>query len=82
MLGLREEEPKTLSKAWFVSFVAGAIVGLVGLTITVWGAAALFNGKLGEAGKLGGMVMVVFGLAFFGIGGWLIYGALRQRGVL
>jgi hypothetical protein len=82
MLGLREEEPKTLSKAWFVSFVAGAIVGLVGLTITVWGAAALFNSKLGEAGKLGGMVMVVFGLAFFGIGGWLIYGALRQRGVL
>lgn len=82
MLGLREEEPPALESMWLVNLAAGAVVGIVGLALGVWGAAAFFNAKLGETGKLGGMVMAVFGVAFIGIGGWLMYRALRQRGVL
>jgi membrane-bound ClpP family serine protease len=82
MMGLREEEPPALQAMWLVNLIAGSLVGLVGLALGAWGLAALLNAKLGGAGKLGGMVMVVFGLAFIGIGGWLVYRALRQRGVL
>lgn len=82
MLGLREEEPEPLAGMWLVGLAAGAVVVLVGLAISVWGTAAMFNSKLGSTGKFGGTVLVVFGLAFVGVGGWLVYGALRQRGVL
>jgi hypothetical protein len=82
LLGLREEEPETLAGMWLVSSVAGAVVVVVGLAIGLWGTAAMFNRSLGSTGKLGGTVLVVFGLAFVGVGGWLVYRALRQRGVL
>jgi hypothetical protein len=82
LLGLREEEPETLAGLWLVSLVANVVVMLVGLVISMWGTAAMVNTRLGSTGKLGGAVLVVFGLAFVGVGGWLVYGALRQRGVL
>jgi hypothetical protein len=82
MLELRAEEPVTLQGAWAVNLGAGGIVGLVGLVIMVWGIVALVNRKLGTTGTLGGMVLVAFGVGFVAIGGWLIYRALRQRGVL
>ena len=53
---------------------------LVGAVVMIWGAAAI--AKLGSAGALGGMVLIVFGVAFAGIGGWLVFKVLRQRGVL
>jgi hypothetical protein len=82
LMGLREEEPETLAGLWLVSSVAGVVVVVVGLAISVWGTAAMLNGSLGSTGKFGGTVLVVFGLAFVGVGGWLVYRALRQRGVL
>jgi hypothetical protein len=82
LLGLREEEPESLAGLWLVGLTAGAVVMVVGLAISLWGTAAMFNSALGSTGKLGGTVLVVFGLAFVGVGGWLVYGALRQRGVL
>ena len=80
MLELKAEEPPALEGAWKVAATAGAVVALVGIVIGIWGAAAI--ARLGQAGLLGGIVLVTFGLAFVGIGGWLVYGALRQRGVL
>lgn len=82
MLDLRAEEPVSLQAAWAVNLGAGGIVGLVGLVIGVWGIVALANRNLGTTGTLGGMVLVAFGVGFVAIGGWLIYKALRQRGVL
>lgn len=82
MLGLREEEPEPLAGMWLVGLAAGAVVVLVGLAISLWGTAAMFDSRLGSTGKFGGTVLVVFGLAFVGVGGWLVHGALRQRGVL
>ena len=80
MLELKAEEPPALEGAWKVATASGAVVALVGIVIGIWGAAAI--ARLGQAGLLGGIVLVTFGLAFVGIGGWRVYGALRQRGVL
>lgn len=78
---LRAEEPDPLARTWVANIVAGAVLVLIGLSVGAWGAAALAK-HLGATGTLGGMVMVVFGLAFVGIGGWLVLKGLRQRGVL
>jgi hypothetical protein len=80
MLELKAEEPAALEGAWKVATAAGVVVALVGAVLGIWGAAAV--ARLGPAGVLGGMVLVLFGLAFVGIGGWLVFRALRQRGVL
>jgi hypothetical protein len=82
MLELRADEVPVLQRAWLVNFVAGVTTTVVGLAIAIWGALAFGNRNLGATGTFGGMVLVVFGVAFAGIGGWLIYRALRQRGVL
>ena len=80
MLELKAEEPAPLEGAWIVTVTAGVVVGLVGIVIGIWGATAI--ARLGQDGVLGGMVLVGFGLAFAGIGGWLVFRSLRQRGVL
>jgi hypothetical protein len=80
MLELRTEEPPTLAGVWMVILGAGIVVALVGLVVAIWGVAVLV--RLGKTGALGGSVLLVFGLTFAGIGGGLIFKALRQRGVL
>jgi hypothetical protein len=80
MLELRTEEPPTLTNTWAVILGAGVVLGLVGLVVAIWGVVALV--RLGRMGALGGSVLMVFGLTFAGIGGGLIFKALRQRGVL
>jgi membrane-bound ClpP family serine protease len=82
MLGLRAEEPETLAGAWAVSVGAGAVVAAVGLALGVWGIVALLTRASGTSGAIGGMMLLALGLCFLGIGGWLIFGVLRQRGVL
>lgn len=80
MLELKAEEPTALKGAWMVAVGAGIFMALVGIVIGILGAAAM--ARVGRAGWFGEMVVVTFGLAFVGIGAWLVYGALRQRGVL
>jgi hypothetical protein len=80
MLELKAQEPAALEGAWKVALASGAVVGLVGLVIGIWGAVGI--ARLGSAGTVVGMVLIGFGLAFAGIGGWLVFSALRQRGVL
>jgi hypothetical protein len=82
MLGLRAEEPRALEGAWVVNLAAGAVVAMVGFASGIWGAIALSKRGMPVAGTLGAFVLLAFGLGFLGVGGWLIFKALRQRGVL
>lgn len=82
MMDLRAEEPAALEGAWVVNLAAGIVVALVGFASGVWGVAALSKPGLPAAGRLGGFILLGFGLGFLGVGGWLIFKALRQRGVL
>jgi hypothetical protein len=82
MLGLRAEEPPALEGAWVVNLVAGGVVALIGFASAIWGVTALARKGLPAAGTLGGVILLGFGLGFLGVGGWLVFKALRQRGVL
>lgn len=82
MIGLRAEESPVLEGAWVVNVVAGAVVALVGLASSIWGVAAMARKGMPVAGTFGGLVLLTFGLGFLGLGGWLVFKALRQRGVL
>ena len=82
MLDLRAEEPAALEGVWVVNMMAGVIVLLVGFASSIWGATALARRGLPVAATLGGFILLAFGLGFLGLGGWLIFKALRQRGVL
>ncbi|MDR3687574.1 MAG: hypothetical protein P4L93_11520 [Coriobacteriia bacterium] len=82
MLDLRAEEPPALEGAWVVSMAAGLIVALIGFASAIWGGVALSKRGLPVAGTLGGFILLAFGLGFLGLGGWLVFQALRQQGVL
>jgi len=82
MLGLRAEEPAALEGVWVVSMAAGGVVALIGFAALIWGGAALARPGLPAAGTLGGVVLLGLGLGFLGVGAWLIFRALQQRGVL
>lgn len=82
LLGLKAEETPTLSGLWAVAVWAGALLGLVGIAVGVWGTFVLLTPALGSRGKIGGMVLLMLGATFVGIGAWMGYRALRQQGVL
>jgi hypothetical protein len=80
MLELKATEPPVLSQVWMVQLGAGIVVALIGIVIMVWGIAAF--ARVGGPAGPGASVLVLFGLGFAGVGGWLVFSALRQRGVL
>jgi hypothetical protein len=80
MFELKASEPPVLSQVWMVQLGAGIVVALIGIVILVWGIAAF--ARVGSPAGPGASVLVLFGLGFAGVGGWLIFSALRQRGVL
>jgi hypothetical protein len=83
LIGLRAEEPEALQGAWAVSLGAGIMVGVIGVIVAIWGMAAMGrSGGMGAVGTMAATILLLFGLGFLGIGGWLIFRALRQRGVL
>jgi hypothetical protein len=82
LVGLRAEEPVALEGAWAVNLAAGGVVALIGFASAIWGVTALMKKGLPAAGTLGGLVLLGFGLGFLGIGSWLVFKVLRQRGVL
>jgi hypothetical protein len=82
MLELKAEEPDALEGVWLINIAAGIAVTLIGLAIAVWGLFAFGNRSLGTIGVLGGFVMLMFGVGFIAAGAWLVYRAMRQRGVL
>jgi len=83
LLGLKDEEPDFGTELWKASVAAGAILVAVGAVLTVWGVFATAAArKTGVTGLLGGGILVVFGIGFAGVGGWMAFRILRQRGVL
>jgi hypothetical protein len=83
LLGLKNEEPPFGTQIWKFSLAAGAVLVLVGAVIVVWGGVALAaSSRTGPLGSLGGGILVVFGLGFLGVGGWIAVRTLRQQGVL
>jgi hypothetical protein len=80
---LKSEEPPFGTQLWKVSLAAGAVLASVGLVMTVWGFFAIAaTARAGALGSLGGGILVAFGLGFVGVGGWMAFRTLRQRGVL
>jgi hypothetical protein len=80
---LKSEEPEFGKQLWKVSLAAGAVVASVGLVMTVWGIFAISaTSRAGALGSLGGGILLAFGLGFVGLGGWMAFRTLRQRGVL
>jgi hypothetical protein len=80
---LKSEEPQFGKQLWKVSLAAGAVLASVGLVMTVWGIFAIAaTGRAGAFGSLGGGILLAFGLGFVGVGGWMAFRTLRQRGVL
>jgi hypothetical protein len=80
---LMSEEPQFGKQLWKVSLAAGAVLVAVGLVMTVWGIFAISaTSRAGALGSLGGGILLAFGLGFVGVGGWMAFRTLRQRGVL
>jgi hypothetical protein len=83
MLGLRNEEPPFGTQLWKFAIAAGAVLVAVGIVIVIWGIFAVsVASRTGALGSLGGGVLVIFGLGFAGLGGWIALKTLRQQGVL
>jgi len=83
LLGLKDEEPEFGTELWKASLAAGAVLVAVGTVLAVWGVFATAAArKTGAIGLLGGGILVVFGVGFAGVGGWMAFRILRQRGVL
>jgi hypothetical protein len=83
LIGLRNEDPPFGEELWKVAVAAGAVLASVGAILVVWGVFAIATvRRTGATGSLGGGILVVFGLGFVGVGGWMAFRTLRQQGVL
>jgi len=81
---LAAEEPKVDAHAWKVALGSAIVSAAIGGVLIVWATAAMAAaGKSGSAtGRLGGLILLVFGAGFVFGALWLALRTLRQRGVL
>jgi hypothetical protein len=82
MMGLRAEEPLPEREYQRVSMAAGVVSALIGVLITTWAVVGLSALKGNPAGWFFVLVLLIFGIGFMAGGGWLVFRALRQQGVL
>jgi hypothetical protein len=83
LAGLAAEEPSPRQSYSAVAIVVGAGVAVLGAVMVVWAVAALVGAqRSGLVGTVAGTGLGLFGFFFFGMGLWLVYRALKQRGVL
>jgi hypothetical protein len=82
MMGLRAEEPLPEKEYQRVSLAAGVVSALIGVLITTWAVVGLSALRGNPAGWFFVLVLLIFGLGFMAGGGWLVFRALRQQGVL
>lgn len=78
---LKAEEPKVLRGAWKLGIGIGAVIGFLGMTLTLWGmiASARFA-RSGPGALLGAGIIAVMGLVFLALAAWMVVRSLRQRG--
>jgi hypothetical protein len=82
MIGLKAEEPPALGNAWVVALMSAIVVTAVGFLLVVWGLTEAARAHSGPTGAMGAAILLLFGLGFGALGGWLGFRTLRQRGVL
>lgn len=82
LASLKAEEPKARDLS-SVGVAVGVVIALLGVGLVATAATQLrgLGGAKGFGGQFAGG-LAVFGLFFMGIGGWLVFRTLRQRGVL
>ena len=81
LVQLKGEEPPVGKGIWKVSLAVSFVVVVIGLAVSTVGLVALSR-RLGQAGTLGGFVLLTFGISFIAIGIWVTFQTLRQQGVL
>jgi hypothetical protein len=83
MAGLAAEEPPVARGIHKVAIATGMGLMALGAVLLIWGMAALVGSRqTGSLGQVGGLGLGFFGAFFMGMGLWLIYRTLKQRGVL
>jgi hypothetical protein len=83
MAGLAAEEPSAKTSFFAVGVGSAIVLVAIGGVLMVWGMAALVGARAtGWVGQMGGVGLGMFGVFFFGMGVWLLYRTLKQRGVL
>jgi hypothetical protein len=83
MAGLAAEEPRATEAYSNVALATGLFLGALGGVLVVWSIAALVGSRTtGWIGQVTGAGLGLFGVFFFGMGVWLLYRTLKQRGVL
>jgi hypothetical protein len=66
-----------------VAYVAGSVVGAIGLIFAVWGVVlTVMAGPESRAATMGAELLVFLGLGLIAVAVWMIVRTLRQRGVL
>jgi hypothetical protein len=81
--GLAEEEPAPTQLYQRVAIGTGMALFALGAVLIVWAMAALVSARqTGFMGQMGGVGLGLFGAFFVGMGLWLFYRTLKQRGVL
>jgi hypothetical protein len=85
MARLAFEEPREGQGMWKIGLVGAAILGFIGMPLTVWGVFGLIRSAQADGepvAAMGGAIMVLFGLGFVGLAAYMAMRNLRQGGVL
>lgn len=83
MAGLAAEEPPATKGFWQLGAIAAVVLAAIGSMMLVFGIAGLAKtADAGLVGKLGGTILVGFGIGMIAIAIWVIVRTLKQRGVL
>jgi hypothetical protein len=80
---LSAEEPAQPKGLFAVGFGAGLVLVAIGGVMIVWAMAAVLSSRqTGWVGQWSGAGLGIFGAFFVGMGVWMLYRTLKQRGVL
>lgn len=83
MAGLAAQEPPATKGFWQLGAIAAVVLAAIGSMMLVFGIIGLAKtSDAGLVGKLGGTILVGFGLGMIAIAIWVIVRTLKQRGVL
>ena len=78
---LKLQEPDVSESTWKIALAMSFVLIVIGMAISIIGIVATTTTRA-AVGRFGGAVLLVFGFGFIGIGFWVTYRTLRQRGVL
>ncbi|HSK48733.1 MAG TPA: hypothetical protein VLA05_12140, partial [Coriobacteriia bacterium] len=83
LAGLAQEEPPPVKSLLGVAIGSGLVLVALGGMLMIWGIAALVGARrTGWIGQVTGGGLGMFGVFFLGMGVWMLYRTLKQRGVL